>query len=236
MPRTLPNKPEKVVESAGVPKEKEFKGAVHEVHLLDGSSSMNGIKFHNAVRGINGDIIGSRAAAMSTGINGTVSVYQFASGLDMRNRYCFDRISILQDFAYPDNQMGGSTDLYNSITKVISVWLAAKKPEDKVLLKIFTDGDDTTNASLGRIKSLALLIKDVQEKHGFTVTFVGTKEDVKKVSNRLNIDESNTLVHDNTGEGVADAFMYMKTASASYRSNLSKGMDVSMNFYAKSTD
>lgn len=71
------------------------------------------------------------------------------------------------------------------------------------------------------------------EARGFTITFIGTKNDTQFVVNNLNINSSNTLVHDNTGEGVKMSFQTQATATAVYRKSLEQGEDVSVGFYSK---
>lgn len=71
------------------------------------------------------------------------------------------------------------------------------------------------------------------EARGFTITFIGTKNDTAYIVRHLNIDFSNTLVHDNTGEGVKMSFQTQATATTQYRKSLEKGEDVSRGFYSK---
>jgi hypothetical protein len=65
----------------------------------------------------------------------------------------------------------------------------------------------------------------------WTITFVGTEEDTKKVQKQLGILKENTLVHNNTGEGVKKAFDTTRGATQHYTANLSKGLDVVDGFY-----
>lgn len=233
--RTFPNrKPGKVVETAAVPAESKFMGLVHEIHLLDGSGSM-ARKIESAMAGINEDLYGSKAAAIKTGVKGTYTIFQFGSEF-IANGVGNVIMHSIGDFEGYTSRFfnSGSTALYDSIIESIEIMRNKKFKEDKVLLKIMTDGQNNVNDSLRT--TCANLIAEVQKNDNFTVTFVGTDSDVKYVTANLNIDKSNTLVHDNTERGVK--MSYMKTASASvqYRSAVASGQSVSDNFYGKSKD
>jgi len=97
-----------------------------------------------------------------------------------------------------------------------------------VLVKIFTDGENNWKRSLEANAIEA--IKTLQQQ-GITVTFVGTKEDVSRIQRTFGIDESNTLVHDNTGKGVQEAFEKTRGATQAYTKNVVAGNDVSRGFY-----
>jgi hypothetical protein len=89
------------------------------------------------------------------------------------------------------------------------------------------------NASRAFTKyQIASLINHVKTR-GFTVTFVGTKNDVDNVVRQLSIDSTNTLVHDNTARGVQDAFFNTIGSTMTYASKVAKGEDVSRGFYKK---
>ena len=52
----------------------------------------------------------------------------------------------------------------------------------------------------------------------------------------LNIDKSNTLVHDNTGEGVKKAFDTTLKATRTYSKKVTKGEDVLTGFYKEEAE
>jgi len=240
MPRTFPGRTGTVIETAEVPTaqkivENVFKGQVHEVHLIDGSGSMS-TKFKNAVAGINKDLSESLKAAIATDIAGTFSIFQFGDAFSESYHGNVTLAPITRFAEYqPIFLCSGSTYLYGSIIHTINLILSKKAPEDKVLLKILTDGQDNASPRNYR-EAAAKLIKDVQANNSFTVTFVGTKDDVHYVTHNLNVDISNTLIHDNTDMGIEKAYMKTALSSVQYRSKLSKGINVSLSFYGKSTD
>lgn len=231
MPRTFPGK--KVVETASVPTTSKI---VHEVHLIDGSGSMAGGKFVNAVKGVNEDLAASSEASIQTGVGGTYSILQFSKTLSIvdgsNGNVLMHPISDVVHYA--PVFMNSSTALYKSIRDVIHYYIMNKKKGEKVLLKIFTDGQDTDRGVTPA--TVAEMIKDAQDNHDFTITFVGTQQDVAYINKTLGIDASNSLVHDNTAEGITDAFNTTRSASIEYRKGVAEGMAVTMNFYGKSTD
>ena len=66
---------------------------------------------------------------------------------------------------------------------------------------------------------------------GWTVTFVGTEEDVAFVQANLSIADSNTLVHDNSARGVKLSFESYMDNQTNYTKNVSKGIDVTTGFF-----
>jgi hypothetical protein len=241
MPRTFTDKVSPTEETAKVPQAKidaVFTGTIHEVHILDGSGSMfshyqRPDKFTNGSIGITADLSTSKEQSGSLGLNTTYSICQFGSNYntDIEGNVFMQPIASFNGYN-PRGLRSGSTYLYGTIIDVITSLLALKKQNDKVLLKITTDGQD--NASTGRRLQCAQLLRKVQDENNFTVTFVGTKNDVDLVTNNLNVDASNTLVYDNTSDGLRKALMKTESASVSYRSAVTRGEDVSMNFYSKS--
>jgi hypothetical protein len=130
---------------------------------------------------------------------------------------------------------GGGTPLYESIIHVVTKIRSLKRKGDHCLLKIFTDGQDTSANNSLRMQCSALL-RDVQEYDNFTVTFVGTAYDTKFVQDNLNVDASNTLVHTNTAESVDVSFNVSKLSNRSYMGNVNEGKDVRYGYFDKTTN
>ena len=136
---------------------------------------------------------------------------------------------------FNSRNMNGMTALYQTIGTTIDTLLNNKQKEDKVVLKIFTDGEE--NASQGLYKNhstLKELITKVEKEDNFTVTFVGTEGDIKNIVQNININITNTLSHDNTADSVEHAFTTTCLSTGSYRKAVSEGEDVSKGFYSKS--
>ena len=206
---------------------------VHDVHILDSSGSMAGGKYNNAIEGINADIMASqKQAEIFPEIKSTMTVVEFSGTKSMK--YHMQMIPIEKAQLLTGKLMNGNTALYETIGATIEYLLLQKQPEDKVLMKIMTDGFE--NASRGKYSirhDLANLIAKVQKEDNFTITFVGTKKDVANMINSLNIDESNTLVHENTAASIERSYKKTVNARTSFMYSMSKGEDVLTGFYSK---
>lgn len=208
---------------------KKSKETVHIVNLLDRSGSMGGIKLENAVAGINAEIDKFKK---ENNINYNFSLITFDDNI--KTEYFNKPVKTV---GYFRGYAGGTTALYGAIGETLSK-LKGMKDSQRVLVNIFTDGGE--NASVGTYKSaesIKNLIKEC-EKLGFTITFIGTEFDVQEVNRRINIDLSNTLVHDNTGAGVEQAFRSKMSATLSYSASVSRGVaqeELTKGFYSKKT-
>lgn len=209
------------------------KVTIHDVHIVDSSGSMSGGKYNSAIEGVNQDIMASKETARTTpGLTSTMSIIEFSGTGSAKYHMFMKPIEEVKNFS--SRNIGGMTALNETVGEAIERILAHKRPEDKVLLKIFTDGDE--NGSRGKYtskKTLSDLIEKVQQDDNFTVTFVGTKNDVARVSKDLKIDLSNTLVHDNTAASVKMSFEKTVGARSMYAASAMAGEDVSKNFYSK---
>lgn len=207
------------------PVQKEEIPTIHNIHILDNSGSMNGDKFNNAKKGIKAEIdelkksniaIFKQTFAHFKGWDSTPSISDFYVDID--------------NFTFNDSLSANcATPLYSTIVETLSkVDLSLS---DKVLVKIFTDGKDnrSDDSDLRKAKELVELFN----QNGNTVTFVGTKYDVEYIKRELSISDSNTLVHDNTARGVAEAFKETINATVSYTKAVSRGEDVTEGFYSK---
>lgn len=201
---------------------------IHNVHILDASGSMRGGKLQNAVRGINEEI---EQLKKDKTVNYTQTIVDFSSFGDRMVRYFMSPIdNIVEKYTCHDR---GMTALYDAIGLSLEGVRDKVKTGEKVLVKIFTDGGENDSRSKWRSPSqLNKFVKELEEV-GFTITFVGTKQDVAHIVKALSIDESNTLVHDNTPKGVERSFAMGASATMSYAADLKAGKDVSRGFYSK---
>jgi uncharacterized protein YegL len=199
------------------------KPTIHIVSILDASSSMYGGKFSNALQGIQKEI---EELKSNTEINYLVTFVTFATRGALR--IVHDKIPVSKIESIPA-YCHGNTALYDAIGHILTKVKIETRPEEKVLISIFTDGDENDSREWSK-RNVADLIKECEIK-GFTITFVGTDRDVKVVVRDLNIKDSNTLVHDNTSHGVADSFKTRSVATRSYSSKVLKNEDVLTGFY-----
>lgn len=202
---------------------------VHDAHILDSSGSMSGGKYTEALRGIQNDIEASKQQRREfPDIKSTMTVVEFSNRIV--DHMFMTPIENVGNFS--SRCMNDMTALHDAIGHTIEKIMKAKQPQDKVLLKIFTDGGENASRKYST-SSIKELIKKA-EANGFTVTFVGTDADTRQVIKNLAIDQSNTLVHNNTSKGVEMAFSATVQARTSYMKSVSKGEDVTRGFYGKS--
>lgn len=191
------------------------------VNILDNSGSMRGDKFNNAHAGVVEEV---KVLKKDLNTNYTYSLFVF-DGADSELLIANEKIANVN---IPPMGTYNGTPLYLTIVQLYKHIVDTQRKDEKVLVKIFTDGRDEHSAryyeeAIAAIKSMTSI--------GVTVTFVGTEEDVAFIVNKLGVDESNTLVHDNTGKGVLDAFDITMNATMSYSKKVANGEDVSRGFY-----
>lgn len=205
------------------------KPTIHNVFILDSSGSMMGGKYDAALKGINLEI---EALKKQTEVNYIQTIVEFSN-------YIENKIWMRPLLEIPNFQgrcFGGGTALYDAVGKTLDKLLTSpeKSRDDKVLVKIFTDGEENTSISYN-LRSLTQKIEDA-EKAGFTITFEGTSSDVNYVIKNLNIKQSNTKIHDNTAAGIERSVQARVGATMLYAKSVVRGEDVSTNFYTKSVE
>lgn len=225
---TYPNRKKETIETVKKVvkgKKAKVKPTIHIVNLLDNSGSMSGKKFDNAYLGIKEEV---KLLQVDTTANYTYTLFHFTDIPPYTGKATIDNVSIA-NVVLPKLNADTGTPLYDTIIEIRDLLIGKQYPVDtKVLVKIFTDGRDEHSKSY--VKAAATAINEMKV-NGITVTFVGTEEDVKFIIDKLNIDKSNTLVHDNTGEGVKAAFAVSNNATLNYTKNVVAGNDVSKGFY-----
>ena len=187
---------------------------LHKVVILDGSGSMQGDKYNNAELGVKQDYEACKK--------------EFSDYLLVE--FSNYNTSVLYDFTKPlkFKPSYGGTALYDTIVQVFTTLL--NTPEDeKVLVQIFTDGEDLH--SMPQSKGQAKKLIEQFNSKGWTVTFVGTKEDVEDIQMNLSVDATNTLVHDNTAKGVKMSFETYTIATSTFTKNVAEGKETTRGFF-----
>lgn len=208
--------------------EVEVKPTIHNVVLLDATGSMQGSKYNNSIKGIQTELDWLKT---QNDVNYTETIVEFIQegypGSVKTNKICFIKDPNKVDLNFVGAN-GNNTPLYAAINDIIELVIPKVKDSDKVLLKIYTDGDNNRlRQYLGYCKQL---IKDVQSKN-FTVTFVGTKADLGRIIKDLDLDKSNCLEIENTGEGFEKAFEQSFISTQTYAKKVLAKEDVSVGFY-----
>lgn len=209
--------------AAKTPKAKNVKPVIHIVNILDASSSMEGSKFDNALKGINSEFKELRESKDITYLGTFVS---FSYRNQINTLVSKKSVHQIQHLA---PRADGMTALYDAIGRTLTQVKKEHVAGEKVLVNIFTDGQEN-NSTTWNAGTTQELIKEC-EALGFTVTFVGTPTDVADVVKRLSIKASNTLTHNNTGAGVEASFKTRSAATKTYSAKVLRGEDVSVGFY-----
>ena len=186
---------------------------MHKVVLLDCSGSMQGTKYDVAKLGVKQDYEACKG--------------EFVDYLLVE--FSIEKREQLHDFTKPllFRPYFSGTALYKTIHEVFNTLLKNTPKEDKVLIQVFTDGQDEHSRSYKEEAKKAI---EKCNSIGWTVTFVGTEEDVAYIQT-LGIDSTNTLVHDNTARGVKLSFESYVTAQSNYTKEVSKGVDMTTGFF-----
>lgn len=216
---------------AGISSTKDTKELViHNVHILDCSGSMNGSKIINAVRGINSEIDDLKGDTETTYLQSFVPFSYGGSSFRLPTAMAQPIGTVSKVTA----RASGYTALYQALGETLEYLKANKSPNEKTLVKVFTDGGE--NDSKGKYADSGVLSRliDSCKELDITVTFVGTKTDVGHVISRLKIDESNTLVHQNTAESVQASFLASTKATRGYIKKAKAGEDTLVGFYKQS--
>ncbi len=187
---------------------------LHKVVLLDCSGSMKGAKYDVAELGVKQDYEACKG--------------EFADYLLVE--FSDTHYDTKYDFTCPlvFSPQFGNTLLYKTIVDILTETLQTVPDSDKVLVQIFTDGQD--NISKGYLAQACKLVEKFNNR-GWTVTFVGTRHDVEYVQRNLSIDSSNTLVHDNTARGVKLSFESYTEATSLYTKAVKRGEQVTKGFF-----
>ena len=204
---------------------------IHNVHILDASYSMGGFKSNSsklvsALKGINDEVDSLKKDKSAKIIHSFIS---FASRHDQKFHEFRTDIKLVPKI---NINTRGNTSLYRTLSIVLKKLIDSipKSSNEKTIVKVFTDGSDNDSGDDITMLDIRVLIEDAK-KYDITVTFVGTESDVRRVINTMNIDKSNTLVHDNTAESVTKSFTKSAKATANYVSKSIAGEDVSLGFY-----
>lgn len=199
-----------------------LKPTIHIIHILDRSESMSGPKLRSALRGINEEVSNFKN---DDTVNYVFSLVDF--GNDVHKYYWKTPINEVSDNISIWSQ--GCTALYQAIGETLSDY----STDEPVLVKIFTDGEQYAN-NWGKYNTAKKAKEVIQSKEStnFTITFVGTESDVTKCQDLFGIAEGNTLVHDNTGEGVQKVFKKSLNATKNYSKGIVSGeFTKTMSFY-----
>lgn len=212
---------------------------IHNVMILDRSWSMNGAKYRASCKSTDYEL-----ELLKKDPNGNYihSIIEF----DCEGRYTEPRI-VKHAWVTPSKELdsihyagaSGGTPLYNTLGKILTELSLLVKPKDRVLIKVFTDGDDT-DRGVGEWNAtkIGVFLNQLITNKFWTITFNCTHAD-KVLVMRMGIPESNILCHDNTAESIEHVATMRSTSTMNYSANVSRGMSadsMTSNFYNKTTE
>ncbi len=209
------------------------KATIHNVFIIDASGSMAGSKYVNAISGVNELLNG---ITKDSDNNNTVTIVEFEEKTIKVMLDTTDNIPV----SYTGMGTGGMTPLNQAIGETLETMVKTRNKKygkgDKVLVSIFTDGGE--NSSRGKYSKPSELSKFIKEleNDGFTITFIGTKEEVHYAINTLSMDMTNTLVHTNTAASIKSSFDRTLKSRQVYAKSVARGEDVKFGFYSKTVE
>lgn len=199
---------------------------IHNVHIIDASGSMESSnKLKNALKGINEEVLEMKKDIDTKYLQTIVS---FSNRNDIQTHQFKTPINLVPKLGFNTR---GVTALYEAIHKTLSKIKKEIKSGEKTIVKIFTDGGENGSSYMYSNGASCKTLIEKLTKKDVTVTFVGTKTDVKSVTNILKLDETNVLTHNNTSKGVSRSFELSNVATKNYVTKVKKGEEVLTGFY-----
>jgi Mg-chelatase subunit ChlD len=214
------------------------KQRILNIFLIDASTSMNDYgRYSNAMLGVN---------TMLSDIKKDEYTENYVQIIEFADHDILTKLPLTNQI--PDSYKGrgasGWTPLNQAVGETLEKIIAVRKKDfdvnDKILISVLTDGEE--NYSQGKWSNhkgggelLGKLIKEL-ESEGVTVTFMGAKNEVNYAIDTLNLQASNTLVHDNTGAGILASYERTTVARQLYSKSVSRGEDVKKAFYTKTLE
>lgn len=198
---------------------------IHNIFVLDrsGSMQMQG-RIGAAVEGLLENFASIRAD--TSGAKNITSLLSFhSSGLETWDLTEATKLPTVLSKSAPGNRTALNDAIY------VAGETAKTVKADATLISIFTDGGE--NGSVFSNKQAANYIKELQEKFGFTVTFIGTQYDVHTMVRNYNVDVTNTVSHDNTAAGISSAMSLTSQSRSAYSKAVVAGEDTLTGFYTK---
>lgn len=208
---------------------------IHNVFLLDASGSMRDgypvSKYNNGVKGIN-DLLQSVNEDLDN--HNTISIMEFDSDYRGQRVEWHTIMSNKKIVSFKGRGANGGTPLNDAIGKAITDVTNQRKAGEKVLITVFTDGEE--NSSHVYTNSSIKTLIEAGKNNDVTVAFVGTERDTRIAIQSFGLFASNTMSYDGTADGLGAT---MRAASASrtlYSKKVAKGEDVKENFFTKTVE
>jgi len=192
---------------------------VHNLFILDRSGSMDKVR-DVTIRGFNEQVQTIRDQEKKSKQTQIVSFVTFNQ---LYNEKFFNqKSSQLQELRAEDYIPDGGTALNDAVGKAVTKLrneLNGNK-DTAVIVTILTDGEENSSREY-TTQQVADLIKEVQDKLNWTVTYIGANQDVKLAAQTYNLKLSNTMRYDSDPIGTSKAFSKLSSARTLYSASLS---------------
>ena len=204
------------------------KQRIISLYLLDNTGSMSwGNKIPATIEGFNKVVNDSRKADKNNNIDSLEYMALFGGS----NYFYSKKVEFLNKDSYRPNE--GSTAIYTNTIKAIEFLQNVITKGDKVVLTIFTDGEDTDSRYNDAEKCKDLIAE--KNKEGWVINFIGAGDRlyVENVARKMSIDISNTLNYTNTDIGTSSAFTSLASSRGLYSTSVKEKKDKNIGFFAK---
>lgn len=219
---------ERIIVMDGI--EEEKKTIVHHVFLLDESGSMGGIRkliingFNEQIQSLKQDIAKFKDQEQR------VTFVTFSGTVDIKQlNVPAENVQELTEETY---KTCGSTALYDTIGTVIKQ--IKNCTQDKVVLNILTDGEDTCSHIYTAINAKEFI--EQAKKDGWVVTLVGANIDVEAMIAQLGIAKGNAINFNYSSNSVMHTSNLMSNARTNYLHSVSRGIGGQDMSYYSDTD
>jgi hypothetical protein len=187
---------------------------VEIINILDRSGSMSGLR---------GDVIGGYNGFMTEQKTlpgqARATLVQFNSQIEtLYEGVNIQHLGVLTQAAYVTE---GSTSLSDAIGTTLARQGARIEREgwaDKVIVNIFTDGEENTSREF-TVAAAKALIKQYQDEKGWGILFQGAGIDAFKAADGFGISGATTRNVAASGAGVAEAYGTMSAYATSIRTS-----------------
>lgn len=191
---------------------------IHYVMLLDGSPSMYSY-MKPTIQGANQVIAALKNSAKENSANVELTVVGFArhaktfiDGVNVQNAKPIKNL----------DGVGSGTALYEALCATIDGIKRRVKKNDKVVINIFTDGQDNSETYMRNetfqynAAICADMCKEVIGTGRYTIAFVAANQDARAVAKSLHIPEENAMDYQQTTSGTRAAFWLLAKAAREY--------------------
>jgi Mg-chelatase subunit ChlD len=217
------------LQSDGTPNLKTQDKVTYVVFILDESGSMDSCR-KQAVDDYNEQLQTFRKADHKI----LMTYVPFSSRNNVKLEYVNQPIDEIRDMKLEDYNPDGSTALYDAVNLGIDELEKVKlNKQDAVFFIVITDGYENNSTAKSK-EEVPGKIKRLEGTGQWTFTFLGANIDVRAVAKSFNIDASNSLSFESTGEGYEKMRLWKVGANKSYLAARSMGHTQVKNLYGTS--